>query len=72
MSEAQITELFQKLEPYLDKHGLAEYLVCSPQWVVAREEEGMPSEMIAGRLKFKVSEIEPWLREHGLWTRRNG
>lgn len=58
-------------EPWLDKHQFAEHLSSSPRWVVAREEEGMPSAMIAGKLKFKVSEAEPWLQEHGHINRRN-
>ncbi len=27
--------------------------------------EGMPHVKIAGRIKFKASEIEPWLEEKG-------
>jgi hypothetical protein len=50
---------------WLDKNHLAEYFDCSPRWVVAKYEEGMPASEIAGKLKFKVSEVEPWLEERG-------
>jgi hypothetical protein len=37
------------------------------RWIEARLAEGMPSSMIAGRRKFKVSKVEAWLKEHGYW-----
>jgi hypothetical protein len=53
------------LEPWLDKKGIAEHLACSPRWIEDRVSEGMPSAMIAGRRKFRVSEAEPWLERAG-------
>lgn len=53
------------LEPWLDKKALAEYLGCSVRWIEYRRAEGMPHAMIAGRVKFKVSAVEPWLADHG-------
>lgn len=54
------------LEPWLDKAGLAEFLGnCSERWIEYRMKEGMPHAMIAGRVKFKASAVEPWLAEHG-------
>ena len=53
------------LEPWLDKRGLAEHLGCGVRWVEARLAEGMPSAMIAGRRKFRASEVEPWLERAG-------
>lgn len=63
-------ELIQ-LEPWLDKRGLQEYLSCSERWIENRLKEDMPHAMIAGRIKFRVSEVEPWLIEHGHMERRN-
>ncbi len=53
------------LEPWLDKKGLGDYLACSERWIEERMAEGMPHVKIAGRIKFKASEIEPWLEEKG-------
>jgi hypothetical protein len=71
VSEGQVIPIRKLEECWLDKRHLAEYLDCSPRWVIARYEEGMPCKMIAGRLKFKVSEAEPWLEEHGHIEERN-
>ena len=57
------------LEPWLDKKRLEEYLACSERWIVDRMREGMPHAKIAGRIKFKASEVEPWLEENGYMER---
>lgn len=57
-------------EPWLDKRGLARHLVCSVRWIEARMEEGLPHVHIAGRAKFHISEVEPWLEFHGHIERR--
>jgi hypothetical protein len=69
------------LERWLDKHGISEHFACSERWILSRLEESkdkagnpvppMPCSMIAGKLKFKVSLVEPWLEEHGFIERRN-
>ncbi len=53
------------LEPWLDKRALAAHLGCGVRWIELRVAEGMPSAMIAGRRKFRVSEVEPWLERAG-------
>jgi hypothetical protein len=53
------------LEPWLDKRGLAAHLGCSVSWVEKRAASGMPHTVIAGRVKFKVSAVEPWLEARG-------
>jgi hypothetical protein len=58
------------LEPWLDKRGLADHLGCSVRWIAYRMEDGMPHAVIAGRIKFRASEVEPWLEQHGHLTRR--
>lgn len=60
------------LEPWLDKRGLAAHLGCGVRWIEARTAEGMPSAMIAGRRKFKASEVEPWLQPRAYYCRRRG
>lgn len=61
-----------QLEPWLDKRGLAAHLACSIRWIERRMEEGMPHAHIAGRAKFRASEIESWLDHHGYVDRRGG
>lgn len=53
------------LEPWLDKRALADHLDCSVRWIASRMAEGMPRAVIAGRVKFRASEVEPWLESHG-------
>jgi hypothetical protein len=52
-------------EPWLDKHGIADHLACSVRWIESRMGEGMPHTVIAGRAKFRISEVEAWLELHG-------
>jgi hypothetical protein len=51
--------------PWLDRQALAEHLGCSVRSVEMRMSEGMPCWRVMGRVKFQVSEVEPWLIEHG-------
>lgn len=52
-------------ERLLDKRGLKEHFACSVRWIERRMEEGMPHLHMAGRAKFRLSEVVPWLYEHG-------
>jgi hypothetical protein len=47
---------------------LAEHYGCSVRWLKYRLKDGMPSELIAGRRKMRLSETDPWLEAHG-WKR---
>ncbi len=58
------------MEPWLDKRGLAEHLACSVRWIERRMEQGLPHTHIAGRAKFRASEVEAWLERQGLIERR--
>lgn len=58
------------LEPWLDKKALAEHLGCKVRWIEYRMHEGMPHTILAGRCKFRASEVEPWLEQHGYLQRR--
>lgn len=53
------------LERWVDKRGLAAHLGCSVRWIEERLADGMPSAMIAGRRKFRISEAEAWLERAG-------
>jgi hypothetical protein len=54
-----------QLEPWVTKGELAEKLGCSKRWidkqVALPPARAMPSEQIAGRRKFKLSEVERWI-----------
>ena len=56
-------------EPWLDKKKLAAHYSCSVRSIERTLAEGMPHAVIYGRAKFKVSEVEPWLEEHGGFER---
>jgi hypothetical protein len=63
------TEVSSDPERWRDKHGIAEHFSCGIRWIEARMVEGMPHTYIAGRAKFKVSEVEPWLDRNGFIER---
>ena len=67
MGEASVTEIYGG---YLDKEGIAAEFECSIRWIERRMEEGMPHRHIAGRAKFRVWEVEPWLDAHGFIERK--
>ena len=64
-----MSALAAPVEPWLDKKGLAEHFACSERWIEYRVDEGMPAWKIAGRIKFRASECEAWLIEHGFIER---
>jgi hypothetical protein len=55
------------IEPWLDKR--AAHLACCERWIEYRMKEGMPSWKIAGKIKFRLSEVETWLIENGYMER---
>lgn len=50
-------------EPWLSKRELANHLHFSTRWVEYRVREGMPSQRMGGRLRFRLSEVESWLAQ---------
>ncbi len=60
----------EALEPWLDKKALAKYFACSVRWIEHRMVEGLPHRHIAGRAKFRASDVEPWLEARGFIERR--
>ena len=57
-------------EPWLDRKKLADHYSCSVRSIELALSEGMPHAVVFGRVKFKVSECEPWLEERGIIERR--
>jgi hypothetical protein len=54
-------EVIQFPEPWLTKRQLADHYGFSTRWIELRMQEGMPSRMIGGRRRFRLSETENWL-----------
>jgi hypothetical protein len=57
-------------QPWRDKAALAEHLSCSVRWIEARiadpkyADDPLPFETIAGRVKFKIADVEAWRQRH--------
>lgn len=60
------------LEPFVDRDELAAFVgrAVKERWVRYRIKEGMPHYLIAGKIRFRVSEVVPWLERHGYIERR--
>lgn len=71
-AERQVPPASAEPERWRDKHGLAEHFSCGIRWIEERMAEGMPHKYIAGKAKFKVSRVEPWLDQHGFIEERGG
>ena len=65
-----MSDTIAHLEPWLDKKGLAAHLGCGVRFLEYRLADGLPHAIIAGRVKFRASEAECWLEEHGHLERR--
>jgi hypothetical protein len=52
-------------EPWLDRRKLADHLSVSERTVDYWRDAGLPEWVLGGRAKFRLSEVEPWLVEHG-------
>ena len=57
-------------EPWLDRKKLADHYSCSVRSIELALADGMPHAVVFGRVKFKVSECEPWLEDRGIIERR--
>ena len=55
-------------EPWLDRKKLADHYSCSVRSIELALAEGMPHAVVFGRVKFQVSDVEPWLRSTAIWT----
>ena len=49
----------------MSKRQVAGHFGYSTRWVELRVKDGMPSQMIGGHRKFRLSECELWLLERG-------
>jgi hypothetical protein len=52
-------------EPWLDYKKLADHFSTSVRTVQTWKAEGMPMELLDGKMKGQLSKILPWLETHG-------
>jgi excisionase family DNA binding protein len=50
-------------EPWLTKRQVAAHFGFSTRWVELRIRDGLPSQMMGGRRRFRLSEVEGWLEK---------
>ena len=48
-------------EPWLSKKQVAAHLGFSTRWVELRIRDGLPSKLIGGQRRFRLSEVEAWI-----------
>lgn len=62
---AALTNLLAAREPWLDYNALAKHFSCGHRTVEEWKAEGMPMELLDGKMKGQLSKILPWLETHG-------
>jgi hypothetical protein len=45
-------------EPWVTKRELARHLRCSTRWIELRQREGLPSILLGGRRRYRISVIQ--------------
>jgi hypothetical protein len=53
---------FAQREPYVTKRHVAAFYGFTPRWVELKVAQGMPCRKFGKRVRFRMSEIEVWLR----------
>jgi hypothetical protein len=51
-------------EPWVTNRQLADHLSVTPRWIELQQEVGLPRLSTGGMSRYRISEIEAWLREH--------
>jgi hypothetical protein len=49
-------------ERWVNKRELAAHLRYSTRWVEQQHHLGLPSEMFGGQRRYRISEVESWLK----------
>lgn len=57
------------LEPWISIDDVASFFGISRRWLEYRLEDGLPSAKIAGKRRFRASEVEDWLSKEGFLER---
>jgi hypothetical protein len=50
-------------EPWVTKQQLADHLLVTRRWVELQQHAGLPYLRMCGLNRYRVSEVENWLRE---------
>jgi hypothetical protein len=54
-------------EPWITKQRLAEHLSVTPRWIELQQRLGLPHIHTPGLNRYRISEVETWLREQYGW-----
>lgn len=50
-------------EPWVTKRQLADHLSVTPRWIELQHPRGLPHLATGGMSRYRISEVETWLRE---------
>lgn len=50
-------------EPWVTKRQLADHLSVTPRWIELQQPLGLPRWTTGGMSRYRISEVEAWLRE---------
>ncbi len=53
----------QPPEPWVAKRQLADHLSVTPRWIELQQPLGLPRISTGGMNRYRISEVETWLRE---------
>jgi phage terminase Nu1 subunit (DNA packaging protein) len=51
-------------EPWITKQQLADHLAVTRRWIELQQHRGLPHTRMGGINRYRISEVEAWLREH--------
>jgi hypothetical protein len=54
-------------EPWITKQRLAKHLSVTPRWIELQQRLGLPHIHTPGLNRYRISEVETWLREQYGW-----
>jgi hypothetical protein len=54
-------------EPWITKQRLAEHLSVTTRWIELQQRRGLPHIHTPGMNRYRISEVEAWLREQYGW-----
>ena len=54
-------------EPWITKQRLAEHLSVTPRWIELQQRLGLPHIHTPGLNRYRISEVEAWLRKQYGW-----
>jgi len=54
-------------EPWITKQRLAEHLSVTTRWIELQQQRGLPHIHTPGMNRYRISEVEAWLREQYGW-----